>query len=140
MDYEVLLLARVQEAFAQSGDNDRAVELGVQRSARIITSSAALMCLVFAGFATGELIAVKQLALALIIVVVIDATLVRCLLVPATMTLLGNANWWAPQSVRRVLEKSGHATAMHRPPPPGTGVERREDGEADASARSTRWV
>ncbi|MFE3186411.1 MMPL family transporter [Streptomyces violascens] len=127
MDYEVLLLARVQEAFAQSGDNDRAVELGVQRSARIITSSAALMCLVFAGFATGELIAVKQLALALITVVVIDATLVRCLLVPATMTLLGNANWWAPQSVRHVLEKTGRhgraaGLAADAPVPSSTSV------------------
>ncbi|MFJ3728353.1 MMPL family transporter [Streptomyces sp. NPDC090045] len=100
MDYEVFLLSRIQELHDSGVDNDLAVELGVQRSARIISSSAALMCLVFVGFATGELLVMKQLAIALTVAVVVDATLVRCVLVPATMTLLRGANWWAPPSLR----------------------------------------
>ncbi|MEU7605922.1 MMPL family transporter [Streptomyces sp. NPDC041003] len=100
MDYEVFLLSRIQELHDSGVDNDLAVELGVQRSARIISSSAALMCLVFVGFATGELLVMKQLAIALTVAVVVDATLVRCVLVPATMTLLRGANWWAPPPLR----------------------------------------
>ncbi|MEU9304099.1 MMPL family transporter [Streptomyces sp. NPDC048269] len=75
-------------------------EVGIQRSARIISSSAALMCIVFIGFALGELLVMKQLAIALTVAVVVDATLVRCVLVPATMTLLRGANWWAPCRLR----------------------------------------
>ncbi|MBT2408452.1 MULTISPECIES: MMPL family transporter [unclassified Streptomyces] len=105
MDYEVFLLCRIQELYDSGVGNDRAVELGLQRSARIISSSAALMCIVFVGFATGELMVVKQLSVALAIVVVVDATLVRCLLVPATMTLLRDVNWWAPRMVRRTLPR-----------------------------------
>ncbi|MFF8266735.1 MMPL family transporter [Streptomyces sp. NPDC016562] len=101
MDYEVFLLSRIQELYDAGLDNDRAVEAGVQRSARIISSSAALMCIVFIGFAMGELMVMKQLATALAIAVAVDATLVRCLLVPATMTLLRTANWWAPRALRR---------------------------------------
>ncbi|MFE9933850.1 MMPL family transporter [Streptomyces sp. NPDC005533] len=100
MDYEVFLLSRIQELHDSGVDNDRAVEVGVQRSARIISSSAALMCIVFIGFATGELLVMKQLAIALTVAVVVDATLVRCVLVPATMTLLRGANWWAPPALR----------------------------------------
>ncbi|MEU3778107.1 MMPL family transporter, partial [Streptomyces sp. NPDC032472] len=101
MDYEVFLLCRIQELYEAGVGNDRAVELGLQRSARIISSSAALMCLVFTGFATGELTVVKQLSVALAVVVVVDATLVRCLLVPAAMTLLRDVNWWGPRALRR---------------------------------------
>ncbi|MGR4878173.1 MMPL family transporter [Streptomyces sp. LARHCF249] len=100
MDYEVFLLSRIQELHDSGVDNDLAVEVGVQRSARIISSSAALMCIVFIGFATGELLVMKQLAIALTVAVVVDATLVRCVLVPATMTLLRDANWWAPPALR----------------------------------------
>ncbi|MFD9369162.1 MMPL family transporter [Streptomyces sp. NPDC060020] len=100
MDYEVFLLSRIQELHDSGVDNDLAVEVGVQRSARIISSSAALMCVVFIGFATGELLVMKQLAIALTVAVVVDATLVRCVLVPATMTLLRGANWWAPPALR----------------------------------------
>ncbi|WP_405977149.1 MMPL family transporter [Streptomyces sp. NBC_00158] len=100
MDYEVFLLSRIQELYRAGAGNDLAVEAGVQRSARIISSSALLMCVVFTGFATGEVLVMKQLATALTLVVVVDATLVRCLLVPATMTLLGRANWWSPRLLR----------------------------------------
>ncbi|MET9961765.1 efflux RND transporter permease subunit [Streptomyces sp. NPDC006326] len=120
MDYEVFLLCRIQELYDSGVDNDRAVELGLQRSARIISSSAALMCLVFIGFAMGEVLVMKQLAVALALVVVVDATLVRCLLVPATMTLLRDVNWWSPRFLRR--DSGGRR---------GVGVEAATPGDAD---------
>ena len=96
MDYEVFLLSRVQEAFWQTGDNTRAVALGLQRSGGIITSAAMIVIVVSACFATADMILVKALGLGMALAVVIDATLVRGLLVPSTMRLLGNLNWWLP--------------------------------------------
>ena len=96
MDYEVFLLSRVQEAFWQTGDNTQAVALGVQRSAGIITNAAIIVVVVSACFATADMILVKALGLGMALAVVLDATLVRGLLVPATMRLLGNLNWWLP--------------------------------------------
>ena len=107
MDYEVFLLSRIKEVHDETGDNDLAVAVGLQRSGRIITSAAALIVVVFAGFATGEVLAVKQLGVGLAIAVVIDATLVRTLLVPATMKLLGERNWWAPAALRRFHNRYG---------------------------------
>ena len=118
MDYEVFLLSRIKEVHDQTGDNDLAVAVGLQRSGRIITSAAALIVVVFAGFATGEVLAVKQLGVGLAIAVVIDATLVRTLLVPATMKLLGERNWWAPRAAapvpRPVRPARGPVGACHR--------------------------
>ncbi|MPV39060.1 MMPL family transporter, partial [Georgenia subflava] len=105
MDYEVFLLSRIKEYWDAGRDNDEAVERGLQRSGRIITSAALIMVAVFAGFVTGELIAIKQAGVALAVVVLVDATLVRMLLVPATMTLLGRWNWWAPAPMRRFYSK-----------------------------------
>jgi RND superfamily putative drug exporter len=96
MDYEVFLLSRVQEAFWQTGDNTRAVALGLQRSGGIITSAAVIVIVVSACFATADMILVKALGMGMALAVLIDATLVRGLLVPATMRLLGNLNWWLP--------------------------------------------
>jgi len=96
MDYEVFLLSRVQEAFWQTGDNTRAVALGLQRSGRIITSAAIIVIVVSLCFATADMILVKALGLGMALAVLLDATLVRGLLVPATMRLLGNLNWWLP--------------------------------------------
>ncbi|HEX4204993.1 MAG TPA: MMPL family transporter [Ktedonobacteraceae bacterium] len=96
MDYEVFLLSRIQEAFWQTGDNTRAVAIGLQRSGGIITSAAAIVVVVSACFATADMILVKALGLGMTLAVIIDATLVRGLLVPATMRLLGNWNWWLP--------------------------------------------
>jgi putative drug exporter of the RND superfamily len=105
MDYEVFLLSRIKEYWDAGCTNDEAVERGLQRSGRIITSAALIMVAVFAGFITGELIVIKQAGVALAVTVLVDATLVRMLLVPATMTLLGRWNWWAPAPMRRVYEK-----------------------------------
>jgi RND superfamily putative drug exporter len=96
MDYEVFLLSRVQEAFWQTGDNRQAVALGLERSGGIITSAAVIVIVVSACFATADMILVKALGLGMALAVAIDATLVRGLLVPATMRLLGDWNWWLP--------------------------------------------
>jgi RND superfamily putative drug exporter len=107
MDYEVFLLSRIKECHDEGCDSDTAVAHGLQRSGRIITSAAALVMIVFLGFAAGSSLGIKEMGLALAIAVAVDATLVRCLLVPATMTLLGKANWWAPAPLRRVYERFG---------------------------------
>ncbi len=96
MDYEVFLLSRIQEAFWQTGDNTQAVALGLQRSGGIITSAAIIVIVVSACFASADMILVKALGLGMALAVALDATLVRGLLVPATMRLLGNLNWWFP--------------------------------------------
>jgi RND superfamily putative drug exporter len=96
MDYEVFLLSRVQESFWQRGDNRQAVALGMQRSGGIITSAAVIVVVVSACFATADMILVKALGLGMALAVILDATLVRGLLVPATMRLLGDWNWWLP--------------------------------------------
>ena len=105
MDYEVFLLARIKEYWDLGEDNDTAVEKGLQRSGRIITSAAAIIVAVFIGFVFGDMLAIKQVGVALALIVIVDATLVRMLLVPATMTLLGKWNWWAPKPLKRVYEK-----------------------------------
>ncbi|WP_312348357.1 MMPL family transporter [Actinomyces sp.] len=107
MDYEVFLLARIKEYWDQGLDNDTAVERGLQRSGRIITSAAAIIIAVFIGFTAGQMLAIKQIGVALAIMVATDATLTRLLLVPATMTLLGRWNWWAPAPLRRLHERFG---------------------------------
>ncbi|HWS58248.1 MAG TPA: MMPL family transporter, partial [Actinotalea sp.] len=107
MDYEVFMLSRIKEYRDQGYDNDDSVRLGLQRTGRIITSAALLIVIVFSGFILGDLLAVKQTGVALAVAVLIDATLVRIILVPATMTLLGEWNWWAPRPLRRLHEKLG---------------------------------
>ncbi len=107
MDYEVFLLARIKEYWDAGHDNDAAVEHGLQRSGRIITSAALIIMLVFLGFVAGELMVIKQVGFALAVTVLIDATLVRMLLVPATMTVLGKWNWWAPAPLRRLHARLG---------------------------------
>jgi putative drug exporter of the RND superfamily len=117
MDYEVFLLSRIQEVWEATGDNDRAVAEGLQRSGRIITSAALLVVVVFAGFAAGDVVAMKQLGLGLAIAVVVDATIVRSLLVPAAMELMGRWNWWAPPALRRFHARHGLRDA---PPVPSS--------------------
>ncbi|HTE74524.1 MAG TPA: MMPL family transporter [Actinomycetes bacterium] len=116
MDYEVFLLSRVKELYDSGLSNDDAVAVGLQRSGRIITSAALLVLIVFLGFTSGKLLGIKQMGLALATAVAVDATLVRCLLVPATMTLLGDKNWWAPPWLRRVHDRIG--LREHVEPPP----------------------
>jgi len=107
MDYEVFLLSRIKEFRDGGMSNNEAVVAGLQRSGRIITSAGLIVVLVFAGFVVGQLIIIKQTGVALAVAVAIDATLIRCLLVPATMTLLGEWNWWAPAPLRRAYARFG---------------------------------
>jgi RND superfamily putative drug exporter len=101
MDYEVFLLSRIVELHERGYSNDEAVVVGLQRSGRIITSAALLIVIVFSGFVAGRLLVIKETGVGLATAVALDATLVRMLLVPATMTLLGDWNWWAPKRLRR---------------------------------------
>ena len=105
MDYEVFLLGRIKEFWDASGDNDLAVEQGLQRSGRIITSAAAIMTAVFLGFVGGQMLVIKEIGLTLALIVLVDATIVRMALVPATMTLLGRWNWWSPAPIRAIYER-----------------------------------
>ena len=111
MDYEVFLLSRVKELHDEGVPTDEAVRLGLQRSGRVITSAAAIIIVVFAGFVAGRLIVIKEVGFALAVAVFIDATLVRCLLVPATMTVLGRWNWWAPWPLSRLPIARGSKAA-----------------------------
>jgi len=107
MDYEVFLLSRIKEFHDEGLGNDDAVRAGLQRTGRVITSAALVIIVVFSGFVVGELLVIKQTGVALAVAVLIDATLVRILLVPATMTLLGEWNWWAPGPLRRLHARVG---------------------------------
>ena len=107
MDYEVFLLSRIKEAWDQTGDNDRAVALGLQRTGRIVTLAALLLVIVFAGFVAGGMLTIKQVGVGTVVAVLLDATVVRMLLVPATMKLMGRWNWWAPAPLRRLHQHIG---------------------------------
>lgn len=120
MDYEVLLLSRVQEEYVRLGDNTAAVAEGLQRSGRLITGAAAIMVSVFSAFGLAEILIIKAIGLGMALAVAIDATLVRTLVVPATMRLLGRANWWAPGPLRwlyrRLALSESSATGTMLPP------------------------
>jgi len=103
MDYEVFLLSRIREEYVVTGDNGEAVVRGLAGTARTITSAALIMVAVFGGFVLGADPLVKMMGLGLATAIALDATIVRLVLVPATMTLLGNANWWLPGWLDRLL-------------------------------------
>ena len=96
MDYEVLMLSRIHEEWERTGDNTLAVANGLQRTGRLITGAAAIMVVVFGAFGLSSVIILKQIGLGLALAILIDATIVRALVVPATMRLMGKWNWWSP--------------------------------------------
>ena len=102
MDYEVLLISRIQEEYKRTGDNQAAVAMGLEKSGRLITGAAAIMVAVFLAFGLGDIVLIKAIGIGLAIAVAIDATIVRILIVPSVMRLLGRANWWAPRSLIRL--------------------------------------
>jgi RND superfamily putative drug exporter len=112
MDYEVLLLSRIQEEYRRTGDNVAAVAMGLERSGRLITGAAAIMVGVFVAFALADVVIIKSVGIGLTIAVLLDATLVRALVVPATMRLLGRANWWAPWRLGRGLHLEPASATM----------------------------
>jgi RND superfamily putative drug exporter len=107
-DYEVFLLSRIREQWEATGDNTAAVATGMQRTGRIITAAALLLVVVVAGFTIGQLVFAKLIGVGMITAIVVDAALVRTLLVPATMRLLGRWNWWAPRLLRTVHRHIGN--------------------------------
>ncbi|HET7029165.1 MAG TPA: MMPL family transporter [Candidatus Limnocylindrales bacterium] len=111
MDYEVFLLTRMKEQWDRTGDNQEAVARGLERSGRIVTSAALIVVVVAGSFAFADIVLIKALGLGMALAVALDATVVRALLVPATMRLLGHWNWWLPAGLRRVpsIETAGIA-------------------------------
>jgi RND superfamily putative drug exporter len=107
MDYEVLLLSRIQESYRRTGDNAAAVAEGLARTAGVITGAALIMVTVFSAFALADTITIKSIGVGMALAVALDATIVRVLLVPATMRLLGRWNWWAPGPLGRLAERFG---------------------------------
>ncbi|MFF5207939.1 MMPL family transporter [Streptosporangium sp. NPDC000396] len=100
MDYELFLLSRVRAEWLRTGDNTASVTVGLEKTGGLITSAALLLLVVIAAFSTAGITVVKMLGVGMFVAIVVDATLVRALLVPATMRLMGNANWWLPGSLR----------------------------------------
>ncbi|MEV6485795.1 MMPL family transporter [Streptomyces sp. NPDC051576] len=107
MDYELFILARMREARQRTGDDQEAVVTGLRRSGRVVTCAALLLAVVFGAFMTGGFSPILQIGLGLTLAVLIDATVVRMLLVPATMALLGHRAWWAPKPLRRAHDRYG---------------------------------
>jgi uncharacterized membrane protein YdfJ with MMPL/SSD domain len=117
-DYGVFLLARIKEARDAGAPNAEAVALGLERTGRIVTSAALLFAVAVGAFATSQIVFIKELGIGTALAVLLDASLIRALLVPSLMELLGSANWWAPRPLRRVYERFGWRE--HRSPLPAT--------------------
>jgi RND superfamily putative drug exporter len=107
MDYEVFLLSRIKEEHDRTGDNEAAVAAGLERTGRIVTAAAALLAVVFVAMGTSQVSFIKLFGFGLTMAVLMDATLIRALLVPAFMRLAGEANWWAPAPLRRLHDRFG---------------------------------
>jgi RND superfamily putative drug exporter len=121
MDYEVFLLARIREEYLRTGDNTEAVGWGLEHTGRIITSAAAVMVTVFGAFAFASLIPIKTMGFGLAVAVFLDATLIRIVLVPSAMRLMGKWNWWLPGWLDRILPK----VSVEGPREPGPETEPR---------------
>jgi RND superfamily putative drug exporter len=136
MDYEVFLLSRIKEEHDRTGDNEASVALGLERTGRIVTAAAALLAITFFAFGTSGVSFIKMFGIGLGIAVLMDATIVRGLLVPAFMRLAGEANWWAPAPLRRFHERFGirESDDDHRVDD-GTGSDGAVDGELVGAGR-----
>jgi len=107
MDYEVMLLSRIKEEYERTGDNLSSVTLGIERTGRLITGAALIMATVFFSFGLAEAVVIKAIGLGMGLAVLVDATIIRALLVPATMRLMGGWNWWAPEPLARLHRRLG---------------------------------
>ncbi|AHV99152.1 putative RND superfamily drug exporter [Paenibacillus sabinae T27] len=107
MDYEVFILSRIKEEYDRTGDLEESVARGLQKSGSLVTTAAVILAFTFAAYGTGEVVFLKMLGVGMTLAVLIDATLIRSVLVPAFMKLAGRANWWAPPALRRFYERYG---------------------------------
>ncbi|AJY77739.1 RND transporter [Paenibacillus beijingensis] len=107
MDYEVFILSRIKEEYDRTGDLTESVASGIQKSGSLVTIAAAILAFTFAAYSTGEVVFLKMLGVGMTLAVLVDATLIRSVLVPAFMKLAGRANWWAPPAMRRLYERFG---------------------------------
>ena len=113
MDYEVFLLSRIKEEYDRTGDNTAAVAAGLERTGRIVTAAAAVLAVTFLAVSTSSVTFIKMFGLGMTLAVLMDATVIRGLLVPAFMRLAGEANWWAPAPLRRLHERWGLREGEH---------------------------
>jgi trehalose monomycolate/heme transporter len=123
MDYEVFLLSRMRERYDVTGDNTASVASGLQRTGGLITSLALLLIIVVGAFSASGITFIKLMGVGMIVALLVDATIIRILLVPATMRLLGRANWWAPRPLRRLYGRYGIKEETPGPAPVPAGVE-----------------
>jgi trehalose monomycolate/heme transporter len=107
MDYEVFLISRIRERYDTTGETTGAIAAGLQRTGGVITSAALLLIIVVGSFSTSSVTIIKLIGVSMIVALILDATLVRILLVPATMRMLGRANWWAPAPLRSFYARYG---------------------------------
>jgi RND superfamily putative drug exporter len=122
MDYEVLLISRIQEEYRRTGDNQAGVAMGLEKSGRLITGAAAIMVAVFISFGLADVVIIKAIGIGLAIAVAIDATIVRILIVPSVMRILGRANWWAPRPLAWLHQRIGAGEARPGSAAPASGV------------------
>ncbi|HEV2035235.1 MAG TPA: MMPL family transporter [Candidatus Dormibacteraeota bacterium] len=107
MDYEVFLISRIQEEYQRAGDSQTGVAMGLEKTGRLITGAAAIMCAVFLAFGMADVVIIKAIGIGLAVAIAIDATLVRMLIVPSVMRILGRANWWAPRPLAALHRRIG---------------------------------
>jgi len=110
-DYGVFLISRIKEAHDSRVPNNRAIAIGLERTGRIVTAAALLFSVAIGAFVTSNLVFIKELGLGIALAVLIDAFVIRGLLVPSLMALLGKWNWWAPRPLQRLYERSSDSTA-----------------------------
>jgi RND superfamily putative drug exporter len=121
-DYGVFLLSRIKEARDHGVSNSEAVAIGLERTGRIVTAAAVLFAVALGAFATSQIVFLKELGLGAALTVLIDASIIRALLVPSLMELLGSVNWWAPRPLRRLHERVGLREQAHPPSGPAIGA------------------
>jgi RND superfamily putative drug exporter len=118
MDYEVFLLSRIRERWDEGAGATEAVVVGVQRTGKMITTAAVLLCIVIGFFATSGITFIKMIGVGMVVAIIVDATLVRLVLVPVLMHLLGRYNWWAPAFLTRLYARYGiHESDPDEPAP-----------------------
>jgi len=107
LDYEVFILGRIQEVYERTGDNNYAIAKGISSSARSVTIAAVLICIAVGGFISSSIILLQMIGLGVGLTILVDASLIRCILIPAAMSLMGSYNWYAPKRVKDFIDRLG---------------------------------